>query len=103
MLAVSGGLLFAGYQLIAYGWSQMRGQNAGFFDLLWPGRLTNGLPAADPPKAATTNTTGNAGGLTGNAGTLANSAGQPNNTGVGGSGLFGKGSLYGDTLGKIIP
>ncbi len=40
MIAVSGGLIFIGYQLMVYGWSQIHGGNAGFFDLLWPGRYT---------------------------------------------------------------
>jgi hypothetical protein len=40
MIAVSGALVFAGYQLLTYGWSQLQHQNVGFFDLLWPGRLT---------------------------------------------------------------
>lgn len=49
MVAVSGVIVFAGYQLIAYGWSQLQGQNAGFFDLLWPGRYKGSTPdkAAD--------------------------------------------------------
>ena len=38
VVAVSGGLMFAGYQLLVYGWSQIQGGNAGFFDILWPGR-----------------------------------------------------------------
>lgn len=44
MVAVSGGLIFIGYQLMAYGWSQVNGSNAGFFDLLWPGRFTGNSP-----------------------------------------------------------
>jgi hypothetical protein len=40
MVAVSGGLIFAGYQLLVYGWSQVNHGNAGFFDILWPGRYT---------------------------------------------------------------
>ena len=39
MVAVSGGILFAGYQMLVYGWSQVQGGNAGFFDILWPGRF----------------------------------------------------------------
>ena len=38
MIAVSGALVFGGFQLLVYGWSQVRGSNAGFFDILWPGR-----------------------------------------------------------------
>jgi hypothetical protein len=41
MVAISGLLIFSGYQLMAYGWSQVRGANAGFFDILWPGRYVN--------------------------------------------------------------
>ena len=44
MVAVSGALIFAGYQLMVYGWSQVRGSNAGFFDLLWPGRYNGSKP-----------------------------------------------------------
>ena len=52
MVAVSGGLIFAGYQLLVYGWSQVNGANAGFFDLLWPGRFTGANPDG-PSKAST--------------------------------------------------
>jgi len=55
VVAVSGGLIFLGYQLLVYGYSQVRGDNAGFFDLLWPGRY-NG-PNPDPPAQAATKTT----------------------------------------------
>jgi len=41
MVAVSGALIFAGYQMLVYGWSQVTGSNAGFFQILWPGRYTN--------------------------------------------------------------
>ena len=51
MVAVSGGLLFAGYQLLVFGWSQVNGGNAGFFDILWPGRY-KGNPL-DADKAST--------------------------------------------------
>jgi hypothetical protein len=40
VIAVSGVLALAGYQLVAYGWSQLQHGNAGFFDILWPGRYT---------------------------------------------------------------
>ena len=53
MVAVSGGLIFLGYQLLTYGWSQVRGDNAGFFDLLWPGRYKG--PNPDPPAQAAPN------------------------------------------------
>ncbi len=46
MIAVSGALIFIGYQLTVYGWSQVRGQNAGFFDILWPGRYQGNTPDA---------------------------------------------------------
>ena len=54
MVAVSGGLLFAGYQLLVYGWSQVNHGNAGFFDILWPGRykgnpLDSGAVAVSTP------------------------------------------------------
>ena len=44
MVAVSGGLIFIGYQLLVYGWSQVQGSNAGFFDILWPGRYKGNTP-----------------------------------------------------------
>lgn len=44
MVAVSGALIFSGYQLSVYGWSQVNGANAGFFDILWPGRYTGNKP-----------------------------------------------------------
>lgn len=44
MAAVSGALIFIGYQLVAYGWSQVKGSNAGFFDILWPGRFKGAMP-----------------------------------------------------------
>lgn len=101
MVAIGGAIFFGGYQLIAYGWSQLQGQNAGFWDMFWPGRYKGNTPDAGSPAGAS-NPSSNAGGLTGAAGAAADAAGQPNGTGLGGSGLFGKGSLYGDTIGKII-
>lgn len=52
MVAVSGGLLWLGYWVLSYGWSQVQGSNAGFFDLAWPGRYTGNTPDG-PAKAAT--------------------------------------------------
>ena len=56
MLAVSGGLIFIGYQLLVYGASQVRGDNAGFFDILWPGRYKGAFPDSSGTGAANTNT-----------------------------------------------
>ena len=56
MIAVSGALVFAGYQLLVYGWSQVNGANAGFFDILWPGRYTGNTP--DSSAVATETSTG---------------------------------------------
>ncbi len=60
MLLVSGGLTFAGYQLLVYGWSQLRGSNAGFFDILWPGRFKGAFPdaASSSPSTSTGATPG---------------------------------------------
>ena len=44
MIAISGVVVLAGYQLVAFGWSQLHGQNAGFFDILWPGRYKGNTP-----------------------------------------------------------
>ena len=52
MVAVSGGLLWLGYWVLSYGWSQVQGSNAGFFDLAWPGRYIGNTPDG-PAKAAT--------------------------------------------------
>ena len=49
MVAVSGALIFIGYQLTVYGWSQIRGENAGFFDILWPGRYKGSTADYSPP------------------------------------------------------
>ena len=55
MVAVSGGLIFAGYQLLVYGWSQVNHGNAGFFDILWPGRYKgNPLDTAALAQATST-------------------------------------------------
>ena len=62
MIAVSGAIVIAGYQLVAYGWSQLQGQNAGFFDLLWPGRYKGNTP----DKGSATSTTTPAGQLNSN-------------------------------------
>ena len=58
MIAVSGALIFGGYTLAVYGWSQLQGQNAGFFDLLWPGRYKGNTPDSGgaTPMPVTTNT-----------------------------------------------
>lgn len=61
MVAVSGGLIFAGYQLLVYGWSQVNHGNAGFFDILWPGRykgnpLDSGAIATYTPGVGLNNT-----------------------------------------------
>lgn len=45
MLGLGFGLIFAGYTLFAYGFSQVRSQNAGFIEMVWPGKFSN--PAAD--------------------------------------------------------
>jgi len=57
MLLVSGALVFGGYTLLVYGWSQLRGSNAGFFQILWPGRYTN-VAASDGPSSSPPSSTG---------------------------------------------
>lgn len=39
MAGLGFGLFFVGYSLLAYGWSQVRGCNAGLFSLIVPGRF----------------------------------------------------------------
>ncbi len=63
MAAVSGALIFIGYQLVAYGWSQVKGSNAGFFDILWPGRFKGAMP--DTPAAPSPPPAPNSGGVAG--------------------------------------
>ena len=59
MVAISGVMILAGYQLVSYGWSQVRGNNAGFFDILWPGRYTGNTPdgGSSSSSSSTTSTT----------------------------------------------
>ena len=61
MIAVSGVLIFAGYQLLTYGWSQIQGENAGFFDLLWPGRYTGKYPLDSAGATSSSSTPGGLG------------------------------------------
>ena len=73
MVAVSGGLLFAGYTLVVYGWSQVNHGNAGLLDILWPGRYKgnpqdgpNGINPINPATPPTLlNPTGNPAGFLG--------------------------------------
>lgn len=52
MIAIGGVLIFGGYQLLVYGWDQLTGGNAGFFQILVPGRYKDVAPN-DPPGAGT--------------------------------------------------
>jgi hypothetical protein len=54
---VAGGVLYFGYWLFAYGVSQVRGCNAGFFALGWPGKN----PVCDKDTGATTSNIGQTG------------------------------------------
>lgn len=44
MVGVGIGVFGFSYWLLAYGWSQVRGQNAGFFELGWPGAYKGNTP-----------------------------------------------------------
>jgi hypothetical protein len=51
-------LTFGGYSLFAYGFSQIRGQNAGFVQMLWPQKSFAPVPpdagaSQGPPTAPT--------------------------------------------------
>ena len=46
MIGLGFGVFFAGYTLLAYGWSQLRGCNASFISLAWPS--PNGFPGCNP-------------------------------------------------------
>lgn len=56
MLFIVGGVGWFGYQTLTYGWSQVRGCNAGFWDIAWPGRYKG----CNPDGAGTSTTTGEA-------------------------------------------
>ena len=49
MIGLGFGVFFAGYTLLAYGFSQLRGCNAGFIDLVIPGRYSTCNPDPKPP------------------------------------------------------
>lgn len=36
MIGIGFALLFGGYSVLAYGWSQVRGCNAGVLEVIWP-------------------------------------------------------------------
>ncbi len=46
MTPIGIGVLWLGYSVLVYGWSQLRGANVGLFTLMWPGKY-NGKPAMD--------------------------------------------------------
>lgn len=54
MVGLGIGIFFAGYTLLAYGWSQIHGQNATLRQIAWPGAFVNvaapdgGTPLKDP-------------------------------------------------------
>ncbi len=48
MIGLGFGVFFAGYTLLAYGWSQVRSSNATLVQLVWPGSYKNIAPP-DPP------------------------------------------------------
>lgn len=61
MIAVAGGVAFFGYWLFAYGLSQVRGCNAGFLEIVWPGSYKgcnpdSGVVREGPSKAASSGT-----------------------------------------------
>lgn len=49
MVGLGIGVFFAGYALLAYGWSQIHGANATLVQLSWPGSYQG--PNLDPPGA----------------------------------------------------
>ena len=75
MIAVSGALVFGGYQLLVYGWSQVRGSNAGFFDILWPGRFKGALPDGASATSTTPPAENTVGGKTPGGVTITNTQG----------------------------
>lgn len=64
MIGLGFGLFFGGYWLLTYGFSQVRGCNAGFFSLAWPGSFQgcNG-DAAGSPGGTSFNNNNTSGGL----------------------------------------
>ena len=59
MVGLGFGLLLGGYTLLAYGWSQVRGCNAGLAGLIWPGAFkgcnpdSGSIPGSASTPAAT--------------------------------------------------
>lgn len=51
MVGLGIGVFFAGYGLLAYGWSQIHGANASLIEVIWPGSYKG--PNLDPPKTTT--------------------------------------------------
>jgi len=50
MTGVGLGVVFLGYWVMTYGWSQLRGCNAGFFAIVWPG--SSAYTGCEPDAAA---------------------------------------------------
>ena len=46
MTPIGIGVLWLGYSVLVYGWSQLRGANVGLFTLMWPGKY-EGKPNLD--------------------------------------------------------
>lgn len=44
MVGIGFGLFFAGYTLLSYGWSQLRGCNTGLIGVVWPGKYNGCVP-----------------------------------------------------------
>ena len=53
MIGLGFGVFFVGYTLLTYGFSQLRGCNAGFISLVYPGPKGFQGCNPDPPKTST--------------------------------------------------
>ncbi len=51
MTPIGIGVLWLGYSVLAYGWSQLRGANVGLFTLMWPGKY-DGKPNLDSGRSS---------------------------------------------------
>ncbi len=52
MTGFAGLIILGGYSVFTFGWSQLHGCNAGFVDLVWPGRYKGCKPDKAPAKSS---------------------------------------------------
>lgn len=52
MIGLGFGVFGVGYWILAYGWSQLNGCNAGFFDIGWPGQFKGEMKDGAAPASS---------------------------------------------------